>query len=87
MNTSKIRELAAALYAEAPFIANITNTVEHEKALVLVEEMFVNNHEEGIYDEREIIVSALISAINIYEDNASEFANFNARLRKLNQQE
>jgi len=83
MNVKKIRKLAAALFNEAPYISNITNPVEHEKALVLVEEIFVNNHEDGVYDEREILVSALCSAIKRYEDSAPEFAAFNARIAEL----
>lgn len=83
MNVKKIRELASALFNEAPYLSNITNPVEHEKAITLVEEIFVNNHEEGIYDEREILVSALCSAIKRYEESAPEFAVFNARLAEL----
>jgi len=49
----------------------------------LVEEVFVNNHEDGAYDEREILVSTLCSAIKRYEDSAPEFADFNARIAEL----
>jgi HTH-type transcriptional regulator/antitoxin HigA len=83
MNVKKIRALAAALFNEAPYISNITNPVEHEKALALVEDIFVNNHDDGVYDEREILVSALCSAIKRYEDSAPEFAVFNARIAEL----
>jgi len=83
MNVKKIRALAAALFKEAPYISNIPNPVEHENALELVEEIFVNNHEEGVYDEREILVSALCSAIKRYEDSAPEFAAFNTRIAEL----
>jgi HTH-type transcriptional regulator/antitoxin HigA len=83
MNVKKIRALAAALFNEAPYISNITNPVEHEKALALVEDIFVNNHDDGVYDEREILVSALCSAIKRYEGSAPEFAVFNARIAEL----
>jgi HTH-type transcriptional regulator/antitoxin HigA len=83
MNVKKIRALAAALFNEAPYISNIINPVEHEKALALVEDIFVNNHDDGVYDEREILVSALCSAIKRYEDSAPEFAVFNARIAEL----
>ncbi len=83
MNVKKIRAFAAALFNEAPYISNITNPVEHEKAIALVEEIFVNNHEDGVYDERDILVSALCSAIKRYEDSVPEFAAFNARIAEL----
>ncbi len=83
MNVNKIRELAATLFNAAPFISNITNPVEQEKALELVEDIFVNNHEDGVYDERDILVSALCSAIKRYEDRDPEFAAFNARIAEL----
>ena len=83
MNVEKIRELATALFNEAPYIANIKNAAEHKKALALIEEIFVNNHEDGVYNEREILVSSLCSAIKRYEENAPEFAAFNARLAEL----
>jgi len=83
MNVKKIRELAFALFNEAPYLSNITNPVEHEKAIALVEEIFVNNHEEGVYDEKVILVSALCSAIKRYEKSAPEFAAFNERLAEL----
>jgi len=83
MNVKKIRALAAALFNEAPYLSNITNPVEHEKAIALVEEIFVNNHEDGVYDEKEILVSALCSAIERYEDSAPEFAAFNTRIAEF----
>jgi HTH-type transcriptional regulator / antitoxin HigA len=71
--TNEITQMAKAIVTQLPILNGISNSDEHQQALILLEDLLEH------YDENLIIIEALSSVIARYEDKAAEFDDFNKR--------
>ncbi|MGO2234602.1 MAG: hypothetical protein ACTH5B_11060 [Marinomonas sp.] len=76
--TNEITQMANAIVAQLPILNGISNSDEHQQALILLEELLER------YDENLIIIEALSNVIARYEDGAAEFDTFNKRQIAIN---
>lgn len=76
--TNEITQMAKAIVAQLPILNGITNSDEHQQALILLEDLLEH------YDENLIIIEALSNVITRYEDGAAEFDAFNKRQTVIN---
>ncbi|WP_219702214.1 hypothetical protein [Marinomonas lutimaris] len=76
--TNEITQMAKAIVTQLPILNGISSTGEHQKALILLEDLLED------YDENLIIIEALSNVIARYEDKAVEFDDFNKRQTAIN---
>ncbi|TKB50311.1 hypothetical protein FCL40_03895 [Ferrimonas sediminicola] len=77
MNTESITTLESAI-EQFPFICEIRTPEEHEKALILMDQLTDD------YDVNLAIIDILWPTIERYEKSAPELTKFNDELAKLN---
>jgi len=77
MNFSAVKTKAKALFEEASFITEIRDETDYENALALMEELLED------YDGYRTLIGILANAIEVWENNAPEFAAFNRRVAQL----
>jgi HTH-type transcriptional regulator/antitoxin HigA len=77
MGFETIKDKANALFEEASFIAHIANEAEYAQALALMDELVED------YEHNGPLIEILAHAIQNWEDESDEFAEFNARVAKL----
>jgi HTH-type transcriptional regulator / antitoxin HigA len=77
MGFETVKSKAHALFEEAGYIAHIANEADYAKALALMDELFED------YEANRLLIEVLAHAIETWEDEADEFAEFNARIAKL----
>jgi len=77
MNLQRIEQGLNNIASEASFILHINNTLEHEQALTLMEQLI----EE--YNKYEPLIDFLCISIEKYENTADEFQEFNQRLSEM----
>lgn len=77
MNFAAVKTKAKDLFTEARFISEIRNETDYENALALMDELIED------YDEHRILISILANAIEVWENHAPEFADFNHRISQL----
>lgn len=74
MGLAAIREKARVVLAEANSLCNITNEAEYEDALALVDELVDD------YETNRPLIILLADAIERWEAQAAEYAEFNAEV-------
>lgn len=77
MGFAAIKKKAHALFEDACFISHIHNKKEYEEALALMEELIED------YDYNQPLIEILSISIERWENQASEFSDFNKRIRQL----
>jgi len=70
---AEVTELVSELNVRAPILREISSEKDHEKALVLMEELLED------YDTNLVAIEALSNSIARYEEEAVSFTEFNAR--------
>jgi HTH-type transcriptional regulator/antitoxin HigA len=78
MKFAAIKEKAQALFSEAKFIGYIADEADYADALALMGELVED------YDANRPLIDILAHSIERWEDDAVEFADFNARVATLN---
>lgn len=76
--TNEITQMAKAIVTQLPILNGISNSDEHQQALVLLEDLIEH------YDDNLIIIEALSNVIARYEDESADFDAFNKRQIALN---
>lgn len=76
--TNEITQMAKAIVTQLPILNGITNSDQHQQALILLEDLIEQ------YDENLIIIEALSNVITRYEDESAEFDAFNKRQTAIN---
>lgn len=77
MDFAMVKTKAQALFAEASFLSEIKNEADYENALALMDELIED------YDQYHVLISVLSRAIEQWENQAPEFADFNQRVAQL----
>lgn len=77
MNFTTVKTKAKALFEEASFISEIRNDIDYESALALMDELIED------YDSNRTLINVLSHSIEIWENQAPEFAAFNQRIAQL----
>jgi len=72
-----IKDAARALFSEAGFIANISSDADYAQALALMDEVIED------YEANRPLIEILVRSIETWENESEEFAEFNARIAKL----
>ncbi|AML49728.1 transcriptional regulator [Coxiella burnetii] len=70
-------QLRVDLFEEARFIGHIQNKKEYEEALALMEELIED------YNYNKPLIEILAASIERWENEASEFREFNKHIRRL----
>lgn len=78
MSFEAIKENARTLLESAEYLQEISTDGEYRKALALVEELIDED-----YDENQLLIEMLSHTIERWEDRSPEFAEFNARVERL----
>ncbi|MEL0638545.1 hypothetical protein V6259_17480 [Marinomonas sp. TI.3.20] len=76
--TNEITQMAKAILTQLPILNGISNSDEHQQAIILLEDLIEH------YDDNLIIIEALSNVITRYEDGATEFNAFNKRQIAIN---
>ena len=76
--TNEITQMAKAIVTQLPILNGISNSDEHQQALILLEDLIEH------YDDNLIIIEALSNVIARYEDESAEIDAFNKRQIALN---
>jgi len=76
MNSTVVREKAAALFNEASFLSQINTNDEYLAALAFMDELIED------YEENRSLIILLSNSIADWEDKADEFKDFNASINK-----
>ncbi|MDN3699204.1 MULTISPECIES: helix-turn-helix domain-containing protein [Vibrio] len=76
-NFTEVKSTALELFSMASFLGHISTEEEYHQALELMEELI----EE--YDLYKPLIEVLSHSIEIWEDEADEFAQFNASINSL----
>jgi HTH-type transcriptional regulator/antitoxin HigA len=66
-----ITEMAAQIVQRYPVLREINSAAEHEQALAIMEDLLEH------YDANVVLINALSTSIERYEDSADEFIDFN----------
>lgn len=77
MNFAQLKTQADALFSTASFVHHIDSDADYEQALALMDELIED------YDQYKPLIELLSIAIEKWEDQASEFADFNQRIALL----
>ena len=77
MSYAMIKKQAHALFEKAGFICRITNDLEYESAIALMEELIED------YDYNLPLIEILSNSIERWEDQAKSFSAFNKRIQKM----
>jgi HTH-type transcriptional regulator/antitoxin HigA len=77
MDFAIIKNRAEELFKEAAFIAHIAQQSDYAKALALLDDLIDD------YEANRLLIEVLGRSIQVWEDEADEFAEFNARIAKL----
>ncbi|MDQ7995278.1 MAG: helix-turn-helix domain-containing protein [Luteibacter sp.] len=78
MNFEAIKKNAQELIRSAEYLNRISTDNDYQKALVLVEELIDED-----YEGQRLLIEVLSRNIEEWENRAPEFAEFNARVAKL----
>ncbi|MFL0797320.1 MAG: helix-turn-helix domain-containing protein [Cellvibrionaceae bacterium] len=78
MNFTTIKSLASDLFQQAAFVTHIQTRAEYEMALALMDELIED------YDTYKPLIEILAASIEQWEDESTEFAEFNQRIEQLN---
>ncbi len=78
MNFSAVKAKAIDFFSEASFVGHIHDTSDYEKALELMDELIED------YDTYLPLIEVLSASIERWENEASEFRDFNERIAGLN---
>lgn len=76
-NFTEVKSTALALFSMASFVGQITTNAEYLEALELMDELI----EE--YDLYRPLIEVLSHSISVWEEQAEEFAEFNAAVGRL----
>jgi HTH-type transcriptional regulator/antitoxin HigA len=77
MNFAQLKTKATDLFSEASFVHHIDNDADYEQALALMDELIED------YDQYRPLIELLSIAIEKWEEEAPEFAEFNQRIAAL----
>ena len=77
MGIAAIKKKAHALFNEAGFLHSISNEADYAQALALMDELIMD------YKVNRPLILILADAIERWENQADEFAEFNARIAAL----
>lgn len=78
MRLEAIREKAQALFSEAGFIGYIADDDDYARAMALMDELIDDA------DANRVLIGVIAHSIERWENESGEFADFNARVAKLN---
>lgn len=74
MNYAALKETAQRLNDQASFVVEITNNIEYEQALALLDEAIDD------YDNNPVLIELLSGSIHRWENNSGDLAGFNQRI-------
>ena len=77
MQFEEIKKAAHYLLKEASYIWKIKSSIEHEKALKLIDSLL------DCYEVNELLIDLLSHAIEEWEEQAEEFVDFNRQVNQL----
>lgn len=77
MSYAMLKQQAHSLFEQAPFISHISNQVEYNEALILMDELIDD------YEYNRPLIEILSSSIQQWEDSADEYAEFNQSIEAM----